>query len=83
MENSNDNKIDITKAFKRIILDKDLYQYEVGKRIGINERQAFNRLLQKNNDLRIKETIKIADGLNCDVKISFIDRNTGKEWACN
>jgi transcriptional regulator with XRE-family HTH domain len=75
--------IDITKAFKRIMLEKDLRQYEVGQRLGIKNRQPFNRLLQKNNELRVTEVTKIADGLDCDVKILFIDRTTGKEWPCD
>lgn len=73
-------KMDITKTFKMIMLDKNMKQYEVGQKIGIKDRQPFNRLLQKNDDLRLNEIVKIAEGLNCDVKLCFIDRDTGKEW---
>ena len=73
--------MDITKTFKMIMLDKNLKQYEVGQKIGIKDRQPFHRLLQKNDELRVREVVKIANGLNCDMKISLIDRDSGKEWA--
>jgi hypothetical protein len=76
-------KIEVAKTLKMIMLDKDLKQYEVGQNIGIKDRQPFNRLLQKSGDLRVNEVSQIADGMNCDVKISFVDRRTGKEWICN
>ena len=83
METPIDPKIDVTKTLKMVMLDKDLKQYEVGQKIGIKDRQPFNRLLQKNSGLRVDEVVKIANGLNCDVKISLVDRDTGKEWLCN
>jgi len=83
MKAQDDWKIDITKTFKMIMIDKDLKQYEVGKRLGYEERQPFHRILQKNDHLRLKETLKIANALNCDVKIILCDRDTGKEWKCD
>ena len=82
MEATADSKIDVTKTFKMIMLEKDLKQYEVGQKIGIKDRQPFNRMLQKNDELRIHEVIKIAEGLCCDVRLSFIDKESGKEWLC-
>ncbi|MDR1538670.1 MAG: hypothetical protein LBU32_11880 [Clostridiales bacterium] len=76
-------KVDVTKTFKMIMLDKDLKQYEVGQRLGMKDRQPFNRLLQKNDGLRINEVVKIADSMNCEVKISLVDKDTGKEWQCD
>jgi len=83
MEATNIVKLDVTKALKMIMLDKDLKQYEVGQRLGIMERQSFNRVLQKNTALRVDEIIKIANALNCGVKLSIVDMDTGKEWLCN
>jgi len=83
MDTQNIAKINVTKSLKMIMLDKDVKQYEVGQRIGLKERQAFNRVLQKNTALRVDEVIKIANALNCDVKLSLLDRDTGKEWLCN
>jgi len=83
METQTALKVDITKAFKMIMLDKNLKQYEVGQRLGIKDRQPFNRLIQKNDELRVSEVLKIADGLCCDVKLTFVDKETGKEWQCD
>lgn len=82
METQEGFKIDVTKTFKRILLDKNLKQYEVAENSGMDKR-PYNRLLQKNDDLRIREIIKIADTLNCDVKLSFTDRESDKQWECD
>ena len=83
MDITENTKINATKTFKLIMLDKDLKQYEVGLKLGIKDRQSFNRILQKNDNMRLNEISKISDSLNCDVKLSLIDRDTGKEWVCD
>ena len=83
METQGNLKVDVTKVFKMIMLDKNLKQYEVGQRLGIKERQPFNRLLQRNGDLKINEIIRIANGLDCDVELNFLDKESRKKWECD
>ena len=82
METQKIQKVNVTKTFKRIMLDKDMKQVDAAAKMGWDKR-PYNRLIQKNDELRIREIITIVDGYNCDIKLSFIDRNTGKEWECD
>ena len=75
-------ELDITKALKMVMLDKKIKQYEAAEILGMDKR-PYNRLIQKGDDLKMREVTKIADGLNCDVKLIFVDRETGKEWLCD
>lgn len=75
-------KIDLLKTFKVIMLDKKLKQQDAAEILGMDKR-PYNRLIQRNGDLKTDDIIKIAEGLNCDVKLSFTDKESGKEWKCD
>ena len=74
--------MDITKSLKMLMLDKDMKQIEVANRFYNNEtnnssKNTFNNLLRR-NDYKLNDVIKIAEILDYDVKIQFVDRKTGK-----
>lgn len=82
MEIPDNLKIDVSKTLKIIMLDKKLKQYEVGEKLGMEDRRQINRILQR-NDLKVNEIAVIAEAMNCNVKLTFIDNDTGKEWLCD
>lgn len=70
--------IDITRAFKRLIFERDISNREVAGRLGMSDSNFSKRISKK--DFTIHGDIeRIADVLGYDVKIVFIDKETGKE----
>lgn len=73
---------DLKKGFKRLLLESDINQTQLGEKLNMTKANV-SRLLNK-DDFRIYGDIeRIADVLNYDVKISFIDRETGKVIDCD
>lgn len=64
------------KKIKSILIYKDLTITDLSTKIDKSP-QNLSNLLKKDN-FREKELEQIADALNCDLKIEFIDRQTGK-----
>ena len=74
--------LDVEKAFKMIMLDKKMKQIEAAAILGMDKR-VFNRTIKRNSNLRIKDIAKIVSAFDCDIRLSFTDRKSGKEWLCD
>lgn len=68
--------MEVGKTFKKIMIDRDIKQTDIADKLGITK-QYFNDQLRRNN-FRIGDIEKIADILDCDTRLQFIDRDTGK-----
>jgi hypothetical protein len=74
--------MEITKTLKMIMLDRDMKQMDVADRYytsetNSNSKNTFNNLLRR-NDYKLNDIIRIADILDYDVRVQFVDRRTGK-----
>ena len=74
--------MDITKALKMIMVDRDIKQIDVASRFYTNEtnknsKNTFNNLMRR-NDYKLNDIIKIAEILDYDVKLQFVDKLAGK-----
>lgn len=69
--------MDGTKIVKKLLLEKNVNTVELAKRLGCGTANLYNKY--KRNNFSINEVEQIADALNCDMSIKFIDRSTGKE----
>ena len=54
----------------------NMTEAELARRTGQTPQNMNNKY--KRNTFKISELVKIADALNADLKISFIDRDTGE-----
>ena len=63
----------ITKAIKTMIVNRDAKHIDVANAIGYTK-QGFSNLLKKDN-YKLADIVKIADALNYDVNITFVDRD--------
>lgn len=70
--------MDITKEIKRILFEKDLNTVELARRLGCGTANIYNKY--KRNNFSVKELQEIADALGCDLKITFTDRDTGRDF---
>ena len=68
--------MDINKAIKTAMLNKDIRQIAVADKMGMSESQ-YSQLI-KRSDLKIRVLRSIADAIGYDVKIQLVDRDTGK-----
>lgn len=74
--------MDVRKGFKRMRLEKDMTQTQVGEKLGMSGSNASRFFLRK--DFRVYEDVaRVADAMGYDVKLSFVDRETGKEIDCD
>lgn len=64
------------KKIKSILIYKDSTITDLAAKLN-KSTQNLSNLLKKDN-FRESELIDIADALNCDLEINFIDRNTKK-----
>ena len=74
--------MDITKALKMLMLDRNMKQIDVASRFyssetNSNSKNTFNNMLRR-NDYKLNDIMKIASIMDYDVKLQFVDRNTGK-----
>lgn len=67
-----------TKLLKIKLIEKDLTAKDLAAKIGTSQQNLSAKM--KRNNFSEKEMEEIAAALNCDLKISFIDRDTGKEF---
>ena len=67
----------LTKKLKIMMLEKDMKQSEIAEKIGLTK-QSINNYLSRDNFIN-DILIKIADVLGYDTKVTFVDRETGKE----
>ena len=67
-----------TKLLKIKLIEKDLTAKDLAAKIGTSQQNLSAKM--KRDNFSEKEMEEIAAALNCDLKISFIDRDTGKEF---
>ena len=67
-----------TKLLKIKLVEKELTAKDLAVMIGTSQQNLSAKM--KRDNFSEKEMQEIADALNCDLKISFIDRETGKEF---
>lgn len=71
--------IDFAKNIKKILIDKDVKQFELGQRLGMSA--ALISAYMQREDYRINADIaRIADALGLDVTLTLIDRETGQRY---
>lgn len=70
--------MDGTKMIKKLLVEKDMNTVELAKRLNCGTANIYNKY--KRNNFSLNEVEEIADALGCDLKISFIDRETGREF---
>ncbi len=70
--------MELDKYIKKILIDKNIKQVELAQKMDIS-RASLGGLISRNK-MGIDKLEEIANALNCDVKITFIDKDTGKEY---
>lgn len=68
--------MDGTKIIKRLLVEKGINTVELAKRLECGTANIYNKY--KRNNFSVNEMEEIADALGADLKISFIDRETGE-----
>lgn len=66
------------KKIKSILIYKDMTITDLSEKLGKSV-QNLSNLLKKDN-FRESELKEIADKLDCDLKIEFVDKTTGKTF---
>lgn len=70
--------MELDKYIKKVLIDKDVKQIELAQKMGIS-RASLGGLISRNK-MGIDKLEELANALNCDVKITFIDKENGKEY---
>lgn len=65
--------MDGTKLIKKLLLEKNTNTVELARRLGCGTSNLYGKY--KRNNFSLNELEEIANALNCDISISFIDRN--------
>ena len=68
--------MDGTKMIKRLLIEKGINTVELARRLECGTANIYNKY--KRNNFSVNEIEEIADALGADLKISFIDRETGE-----
>lgn len=71
-----DNK-QIKDEFKKILIDKNISMVQVAGRLDIIPQQLNNRF--NNKRIALSDLQSWLDAVGCDLEITFVDRETGKE----
>lgn len=66
--------MDLAEDIKIICIKHKLSMTELAERTGQSQPNLANKL--RRNDFKSSELEKIAEALNCELKISFIDKDT-------
>ena len=72
------NKVEQSKIIKMIMGFKGVKGSELAKTLNKSPSNLF-QIFSRDN-FRTQELEEIANALNCDIKITWIDRETGKEF---
>ena len=70
--------MELDKYIKKVLIDKDVKQIELAEKMGIS-RASLGGLISRNK-MGVDKLEELATALNCDVKITFVDKDTGKEY---
>ena len=65
--------MDIAKVINKLLVDKDLNTVDLSKKLGCGTANLYNKY--KRNNFSVKELEEIANALNCNLKIEFIDKD--------
>lgn len=68
----------VTKQIKTLLAYKETTAAHLAEKLNCSQANISQKL--KRDNFSEKEMRQIADILNCDLKISFIDRESGKEF---
>lgn len=71
----------ITKAIKTMILNRDVKHIDVANQLGYTK-QGFSNLLKKDN-YKLDDIIKIAGILDYSVQLTFVDNQDGNNIVLN
>lgn len=72
------NNKQVKDEFKKMLIDKDITMSQVAEKLDIVPQQLNNRF--NNKRIALADLQTWLDVVNCDLKISFVDRSTGKEF---
>lgn len=73
--------IDMKRTLRRLIFERNISNKDIAKLMGVSDSNFSMKLSKK--DFTLHGDIEtIADVLGYDVKIVFIDKETGKEIEC-
>lgn len=70
--------MELDKYIKKVLIDKDVKQIELAEKMGIS-RASLGGLISRNK-MGVDKLEELATALNCDVKITFVDKDTGKVY---
>lgn len=70
--------MELDKYIKKVLIDKDVKQIDLAEKMGIS-RASLGGLISRNK-MGIDKLEELANALDCDVKITFVDRENGKEY---
>lgn len=70
--------MELDKYIKKVLIDKDVKQIDLAEKMGIS-RASLGGLISRNK-MGIDKLEELANALECDVKITFVDRENGKEY---
>lgn len=70
--------MELDKYIKKVLIDKNVKQVELAEKLNIS-RASLGGLISRNK-MGVDKLEDIATALNCELKISFIDKETGKEY---
>lgn len=70
--------MELDKYIKKILIDKEIKQIELAQKMGIS-RASLGGLISRNK-MGIDKLEELANALNCDVKITFVDKESGQEY---
>lgn len=70
--------MELDKYIKKVLIDKEVKQVELAEKLGIS-RASLGGLISRNK-MGVDKLEELANALNCELKISFIDKDTGKEY---
>lgn len=66
--------MDLAEKIKILCIKKKTNVAELSVKLGNSKQNLFNKLYR--NNMKASDLEKIADALDCDLKIEFIDRKT-------
>lgn len=68
----------IARKIKSIMYHKNLNQHEFAYKVGKPDSYISTKLNSPQEVWKVSELNNIANVLNCDLQVSFIDRETGR-----
>lgn len=68
--------MNVAEYIKICFIKKSVKLIEVAEKTGQSKSNLSAKI--NRNDMKTSEIEKIADALNCDLRLDFIDRDTGK-----